>query len=317
MKRCNRPVVLAAGFFDGLHLGHRRVLSRAVSDARTIGGEAWVLTLDPHPLAVVRPDLAPPLLTGTEHRLGLIAGLKLDGCLLLSFTATRAATEPERFVESLCRSIPSLTRILVGRNWRFGKGGRGDVELLGKLADNHGVTVRTVPSVLRGGRPVSSTRIRKAVANGRLDDAATLLGRPFSVLGTVTHGHAVGRTLGFPTANLKPGDEILPPYGVYAAWARCAHGTYPAVLNYGGAPTFAHRGTAPIMELHLLPRKGRKRVAINLYGKTVEVSFIAKLRSERRFKNADTLRRQIASDVEKVPALLARKKLKESLYTFI
>lgn len=317
MKHCTKPVVLAAGFFDGVHLGHQRVLSRAVQAARTVSGEAWVLTLDPHPLMVVRPDLAPPLLTGTQHRLGLIAGLNVDGCLLLSFTAVRATTEPEAFVHSLCRAVPSLTRILVGRNWRFGKGGRGDVDLFAALAADHGVTVTTVPPVIRNGQTISSTRIRSAVARGRLDEAATLLGRPFAVLGTVTRGRAVGRTLGFPTANLTPGDEVLPPLGVYAVWGRCTRGTYPGVLNYGHCPTFSRHTPTPVMELHLLPQPGHKRISMDLYGKDIEVSFVRKLRPERCFKTPDALRRRIAADTEHARAILARKKSKESLYTFI
>lgn len=288
-----RPVFLAVGFFDGVHRGHRNVVRRAVVRARRIHGRAWVMTFDPHPLDVLSPGSAPPLLTSNFHKLELLRREGPNGCLLLSFTRQLARLTPEAFAARLLSAVPTLREILVGTNWRFGREGVGTPQLLARLVAPRGVTVTVVEPVRFAGRPISSTRIRSAVTLGRLGTAARMLGRPFSVLGTVVHGQAIGRQLGFPTANLDVQNEVLPPCGVYAARARVGTFRFKAVLNLGFKPTTLHHHPAalPTLEVHLPGFSG------NLYGKVMEVCFLRKLRNERHFSSPEALRRQIARDI--------------------
>jgi len=317
LSRKRRPIVMALGFFDGVHRGHRKVIEETVDTARRLGGEAWVLTFATHPMRILKPGSAPPLLTSSNHKLALVRRLGVDGCLLVPFSRELAALSPELFVEQLCGGVRSLREILVGSNWRFGRRGAGDVGLLRKLAGKHGVAVTAVRPVMRRGAAISSTRIRNEVAHGNLAEAGRMLGRPFSVLGTVARGRTMGRRLGFRTANLDPHNEVLPPIGVYAvkaaldACARKAAGTgnrpCDGVVNLGVRPTFG--GDAPRqIELHLIDLNA------DLYGSDIEVFFVQRLRNERRFFSVKELSGQISRDVSNAREVLAKKR-KESLYT--
>jgi riboflavin kinase/FMN adenylyltransferase len=304
LKRTRAPIVAAAGFFDGVHLGHQKILGQALQRAGEIGGQAWVLTFEPHPLRVLNPDAAPPLLTSTKHKLLLLERLGLQGCLLLPFNRKLADTEPEAFAGQLLACCPPLVEIVVGRNWRFGRKGRGNPALLARMSGAAGLKVRVTPARVWKGETISSTRIRAAVLSGDLEEAAAMLGRPFSLLGTVRHGEGIGRELGYPTANLDPHNETLPPHGVYAAVATILddqpHGrkstAAPAcvsVVNFGVRPTFEHIAPhKPVIEVHLLDLER------NLYGVDVDLRFVARLRSERKFSSPDALRAQIRKDIE-------------------
>jgi len=302
-----RPVVLAAGFFDGIHRGHLKVLNGTIADAARRNGQAWILTFDKHPLKVLKPELAPHLLTSNTHKLILLRKLALDGCILMPFTRKVADIEPEDFVRFLKDGIPSLTKILVGKNWRFGKNGGGTPAMLSRLGRELGFDVSVIPPVTRKGQAVSSTRIRAEVTGGRLDEAAIMLDRPFDILGTVTRGRTIGRQLGFPTANLDPHDENLPPQGVYAvraslqeAGARKTRQLLNGVLNLGVRPTFSESGTGkPSLELHLFDFKG------NLYGRDIEVFFVKRLRAETKFPDPEKLKSRIRKDIEQAADLLA------------
>lgn len=299
MRREKRPVVLAAGFFDGLHAGHQRVIGRTVAEAKRIKGAAWVLTFDKHPMQVLRPGLAPLMLTSNRHKLKLIRKLRADGCIFLPFTRQLAGLSPETFVTMLSGSIPKLTRIFVGENWRFGHGERGDVRLLAKLARGVSISVSGVRPVLRSGRIVSSTRIRSAVLSGKLAAAADMLGRPLSILGVVVKGRAVGRKIGFPTANLETFNEVLPPFGVYAVHAEVDGRLYNGVVNIGTRPTFRQTGKQKAaIEVHLFDMNR------SIYGREVEVFFVKKLREERRFNVVESLKKQIQKDVNKARKIL-------------
>jgi riboflavin kinase/FMN adenylyltransferase len=311
LRRKRRAVALAAGFFDGVHRGHRRVIRQTVLAARALGGEAWALSFAAHPLRVLRPGAAPPLLSSARHRARMLAGLGVDGCLMIPFTRRLASMEPEAFVRRLLGAAPTLRRVLAGGDWRFGRGGRGDIALFRRLAAERGVRVAAVPPVLWRGRPVSSTRVRGEIAAGRLACAAAMLGRPFSVLGVVTRGRTVGRTLGYPTANLAVENEALPPFGVYAVLARAGarRRLLPGVLNIGVRPTFGGRGGCHV-ELHLLDFRA------DLYGAEVEVFFVRRLRRERRFASTAALREQIGRDAAAARRALRRaaaKKVEETL----
>jgi riboflavin kinase / FMN adenylyltransferase len=251
-RRERGPVVLAAGFFDGVHRGHQRVIGEAVRRARELGARAWVLTFEDHPLKTVRPEAAPRLITSTTHKLRLLACLGLNGCLALPFTPELAALPPDVFLERLVSASPGLREILVGSNWRFGRGGRGDVDMLNAFGSERGIGVGIADPVVWAGQPVSSTRIREAVKAGAVGRAASMLGRPFSILGTVVRGGGLAGKLGFPTANIMPSNEVRPAPGVYAVRVVLGRETFDGVLHTGFRPTLQPvTGPDPVFELHV------------------------------------------------------------------
>lgn len=301
MRRFRKPVVLAAGFFDGVHLGHRRVLERTVAEAKRLGAQAWALTFNEHPLSILRPDAAPPLLTATAHKIRLLAETGLDGVVMPRFTRRLAATPAEAFVHELLVCVPSLAALVVGRDWAFGRGGMGNAALLMRLLHGRGLAVLVIPPLRRNGALVSSTRIRGLVARGALKEAAVLLGRPFGVRGTVVHGRGMGRKLGAPTANLNPHHEVRPPDGVYAAFAMLDGAPHQAVISIGTRPTFrASARRKSLIEAHLLDG------AADLYGRELEIFFVERLRSQRRFASPAALQAQIRLDIEASRILLER-----------
>lgn len=295
----SRNVVLAAGFFDGVHRGHCSVIRRALSLAKARGAETWVLTFDVHPRRVLNPEEAPSILTSSDHKVALLSEMGVDGCIVLRFTARLARQSPEAFVARLAAAVPGLSGVVVGENWRFGRGRRGTPGLLSKLGRRHGFDLTLAPPATWRGDEVSSTRIRNAVAAGKLGEARRMLGRPFSILGTVIPGRRIGRTLGLPTANLDPHNEVRPPKGVYVALARMSLGWYWGVVNLGIRPTFSPRGQrTPSLELHM------PGITQNLYGRNVEVFFMARLRAERTFPGLDALKSQVGRDIERARAWL-------------
>jgi len=300
LRKERGPIVLAAGFFDGVHKGHRKVIRRALARAKQMGGRAWVLTFDPHPLDVLKPGAAPMLLTSNRHKLMLLDQLGVSGCLVMPFTRGLAALEPKTFVNLLLRSIPSLREIIVGKNWRFGRREKGDARLLIALGRKMGFRAAVVRPATWNGRTISSTRIRHAIEHGRVKEAVTMLGHPFSVLGTVVRGRAVGRKLGFSTANLDPHSEALPPCGIYAVTALVDGRMRKGVVNLGTRPTFEKRNVRPILELHLF------KFHRNLYGCDVEIFFVKKLRNERKFASVEELRAQIVKDIVHARSVLRR-----------
>jgi riboflavin kinase/FMN adenylyltransferase len=308
------PVLLAAGFFDGVHRGHAKVIDTAMRKARERGGSTWVLTFDTHPMRVLNPPAAPLLLTCNRHRKRLLGRLRVDGCLLLPFTRELAEREPESFVSDLHACIPPLTEVIVGSNWRFGHAGRGGPAMLSRLSRGRPLSLTVVRPVVWQGETISSTRIRQTVMRGNLGEAEAMLGRPFSVLGTVTHGRAIGRQLGFPTANLDSNNEVLPPLGVYAVVALIGDTLHRGVINLGVRPTFGGQaGSVPLLELHVFD------VDSDLYGQDVEVFFAAHLRAEMKFASHADLADQIARDVRAAREALAvsdiPKKLEDYLYS--
>ncbi len=294
-----RPIVLAAGAFDGVHLGHRVVIQHAMDRARALGGSAWVMTFDPHPLKLLRPDLAPPIITSTPHKLQLLRALGVEGCAVLAFTPALAAVEPEDFIADLKRSVPTLAALVVGANWTFGHRARGDINLLRQLGKQHGFAVDIVDGVTRDDQPISSTRIRRAVALGKLDEAAALLGRPFSMYGTVIHGTQLGRQLGFPTANVDPHNEARPPAGIYAVRMTVEEITHPGAAFLTDHPD-PRKGPPDVVEVHLIDR------TLDLYDREVEVFFEKRLRDEWHFDHLDELKKQIAIDVNQARAALEK-----------
>lgn len=291
------PVVLAAGAFDGVHIGHREVIGQAQGLARALGGEAWVMTFDPHPLKILRPQSAPALLTSTPHKLQLLRDLGVDGCAVLAFTTHFAAVEPEPFLHDLRAAVPTLKAMVVGANWTFGHRARGNSSMLQRFGRTHGFDVQIVDGVVWNGEPVSSTRIRRAVAAGQLADATAMLGRPFSMYGTVIHGTKLGRQLGYPTANVDPHNEVRPPPGIYAVRATVEGATYPGAAFLTAHPD-PRKGPPDVVEVHLIDQN------LDLYDREMDVAFVQHLREEWTFDNLDALKAQIALDVAQARAVL-------------
>jgi riboflavin kinase/FMN adenylyltransferase len=285
------PLFLAIGVFDGVHLGHQAVISTSARHASKAGGTPVVVTFDPHPAKVLRPDEAPHLLTATEHKISLIRDLGVAHLLVLHFDRPFAATAPEEFVRQLVSNSRPLREICVGHEWSFGKGRAGNLTLLKRLGAASDFDVVGVPAVTLNGEVVSSTAIRRAVEEGNLVKATQMLGREYTILGTVKAGEQLGRKLGFPTANLSAHSEQFPPNGVYVAEARLAGALYRGVANLGYRPTVSAGKTERLLELHLFDLNK------DIYGAEVEVRFLRYLRPEQKFENVEALAAQIARDV--------------------
>jgi riboflavin kinase/FMN adenylyltransferase len=296
--------VLTIGNFDGLHIGHRQILRTVIDRAHARDGEAIVYTFDPHPRQVLQADRAPSLLTTTEQKLELLAAAQIDLVVLEPFTAEFAKTTPEVFVREHVHAHIDPLEVYVGYDFHYGRDRAGSMKLLTELGPRLGFAVTIIPEVTIGGRDVSSSRIRELLAAGDVEEAKRMLGRSFAVRGGVIQGDQRGRTLGFPTANLAPENEVIPAHGVYAGHVELLDAGTPeagsrflAVTNVGRRPTFKENDPA-LAEAHLLDFEG------DLYGRRIEVSFQTRLRGEERFPGPDALRAQIARDVE-----LARRKL--------
>jgi riboflavin kinase/FMN adenylyltransferase len=285
-----RPSAVALGVFDGVHLGHRAILGAAVVHAREAGIPAVACTFDPHPMEVLQPGRAPLAITTLDERLALIQGCGLDAAVVLPFTRELAAMEPEAFVKDVLVTRLGAREIVVGFNHRFGRGARGDVGMLRSLGERLGFRTHVAEPLTVEGVAVSSTEIRAALQRGDLDAAARLLGRPYTLHGTIGHGAGRGRTLGFPTANLLPTRPVLVAPGVYACMAEVAGQKERAVVNVGVRPTFGEATLA--VEAYLLDFSG------NIYGQTMTITFVSRIREERRFPSVEALRAQIQADAE-------------------
>ncbi len=279
---------LALGFFDGLHLGHRRVI---------LGGEkphapaqTAVLTFRDHPLSVLHPEKHPALITGLPHKLRVLGRWQIGMVVALPFDSSRSRQDPVDFLAELAQAFSGLQTISVGPNWRFGKNRSGDVKLLGHWCAERKILLDNPDPVLFGGDRISSSRIRAAISAGQLADAAEMLGRPFTLFGVVGQGAGRGAGLGFATANLQTEDECLPPDGVYAGRAHLAGGkTFPAAINLGSQPTFGGMDRHP--EAHLIGYQGQ------LLDQELDLEFRQFLRPIQKFESPQSLAKQIQKDI--------------------
>ncbi len=292
-----RGAVLSIGNFDGVHLGHQAVLRLLVERSRSLGTVAVVMTFDPHPVAVLRPEIAPRLLTTLEQRLELIGRAGVDAVLVVPFTPELARVEAEDFVREVLVDRLAIREVYIGANFRFGADRRGDVALLERLGSRLAFVASGWPVVRIDHEVVSSTRVRRAVEVGNVASAARLLGRPVFIDGVVRQGRRLGRTIGFPTLNLAPSPVLHPARGVYitATHVPALGRTVPSVTNLGVRPTLGDHGDATV-ETHLLD------LTVEAYGEEVRVFFLERLRDERRFDSPDRLREQILLDVEQARA---------------
>ena len=291
------PLHLALGVFDGVHAGHQAVIGRAVRAADLEGGLAGLLTFDPHPIRVCAPEKAPASLLGTlDHKARIVSDLGVQLFIALHFDAALAAMAATEFIARLTQA--PVRTIVVGEDWRFGHNRSGDVSLLRREAVRRGFRLEAVPPVILDGERISSTRIRQAIRDGNLAAAARMLGRPCSVSGTVVPGKQLGRTLGFPTANLATGDCQLPPDGVWAVRVTDRDGQqWDGVANLGVRPTLG--GTPRLLEVHLFKFSG------DLYGRNLDVRFEKFLRPEITCPSLEALRLQIVKDAQAAREVLA------------
>ena len=300
-RRLVRPV-LTVGNFDGIHVGHRAILDIVVARARALDGEAVVHTFDPHPRKVLYPDRAPRLLTTVEQKLELLEAAGVDVVVLEPFTLEYARTPAEVFIRDRLYGCIAPVEVYVGYDFHFGRDREGSMRLLTELGPRLGFAVTIIPEVTIDAGDVNSTRIRQLLTQAEVAKANEMLGRAYTVRGKVVKGQQRGRSLGFPTANLEPENEVLPAAGVYAGRARFLDGeravTHAAVTNVGTRPTFENSGDV-VAEAHLIDFDG------DLYGRRLELSFEHHLRPERRFDDVEALRRQIRADVDDARRRLA------------
>jgi riboflavin kinase / FMN adenylyltransferase len=286
-------VCLAIGFFDGVHLGHQQIIRQTTTDARQHEALALILTFDKHPNTVIAPDRAPALIYPLEQKLRVIESLEADVTLVVHFDKAFSERGGEEFVRTLAGEAGPIRSICVGANFTFGHKRSGNVELLRRLGAELKFTVHGQAAVALDGKAVSSTRIRQAISTGNLDAASQMLGRAYSLVGPVVTGDQVGRKLGFPTANLDVVGLVLPPSGVYVAQAKTSGTLHRAVVNIGSRPTLQSPQPQLRVEAHLLEFSG------DLYGKTLKLIFVEKLRDEKKFPSLEDLRDQIARDISK------------------
>lgn len=305
-----KPVLVALGTFDGVHLGHRRVIEELKAHAASAGGWAVATTFDPHPLTVISPPSEPFLLTTLDERLDLMAALEVDAVLVFQFTEAFRQITAEAFLAEMLAGRLGARTVFAGPHHTFGRDRAGTMEFLARHGRDFGIETHVVPPLVVDGTLVSSTHIRGLIGRGDVASAARLLGRRYAVRGAITTGDRRGARLGFPTANLDlPPEKIIPARGVYAAVAIVPGGRrdgadrWEAVVNVGIRPTFG--GTRTRVEAHLLGFEG------DLYGAPLEVAFVARLRDEQAFAGPEALVRQIRADIDAARRLLAEARVSD------
>lgn len=283
------------GNFDGVHRGHQSMLATLVSRARAEGTPAVVMTFDPHPISLLRPQHTPPALSLLDHKLELFERHSIDTVVVYPTDQALLRLTPDEFFRSIVLGELNAVGLVEGPNFFFGHRRAGNVETLRQLCDAAGRSLDVVPAVTVRGRMVSSSEVRSLVSSGQIAEAVELLGHPYRVRGVVATGAARGRTIGFPTANLESIATLLPPDGVYAGVCTVDETTYPAAINLGSNPTFGE--SARKFEVHLLDFSG------DLYGRTLDVDLLARVRDVVRFGSSDALKQQLKQDLEAVRSL--------------
>jgi riboflavin kinase / FMN adenylyltransferase len=297
-RRWSQPV-LALGNFDGVHRGHRKILDRVRRVAHERGATSVVMTFDPHPPRVVRPDKAPPLLMTKEQKLEALAAAEVQGAAIVRFTHELSQWDPETFVRLVLVDWLRVSEVWVGANFLFGHDRAGNFSTLRVLGGRFGFRAEKIDPVRYKDFVVSSTRVRRLISEGRVDEASALLGHEYALDGTVMRGDGRGRTIGFPTANLCTQNELLPPHGVYATTTTIDGIVHPSVTNVGVRPTVDSSGRA-VVESHIF---GFDR---DIYGAPIRIGFVQRLRDERAFESIALLRNQIAADCARARVLFDR-----------
>ncbi len=286
LPKGSRDTVLTLGSFDGMHLGHQKVITKVVNRAREIKGTSMVVTFHPHPRRIINTKNDPPLLTTREQKLKIISSLGVDVCLIINFNKNFSQMSPREFVVRVLQQNLKAKEIFVCSNYLFGKGKTGNIDFLIKMGEECDFQVNKVKAVIRRGEVISSTRIRQLIRKGKLGEARELLGRAYSLSGKVGRGDKKACLIGYPTANLIPREEILPPEGAYAAWVRLDKKVYPGVVG------IVVKNKKKRVEAHLFNFNG------NLYDSNIEVVFWRKIRGKKHFPHREEARKQIAKDRE-------------------
>ena len=286
--RWHQPV-LALGNFDGMHRGHLKIIERVRRGAEERGSTAVAMTFDPHPSKIVRPDKAPPLLMTHQQKLDALARGGMHGVAIVRFTPELAQWDPETFVRTVLVEWLHVAEVWVGANFLFGHDRSGNFSLLRSLGARYGFRAEKIDPVRYKDFVVSSTRVRRLISEGRVDEAGALLGHHYSVDGSVVQGQKRGREIGFPTANLCPENELVPPAGVYATTVTLEGIAYPSITNIGTRPTF-ESGETNVIETHVLDFDK------DLYGARLRLGFVQRLRDEKKFDGVDALKAQIEAD---------------------
>ncbi len=292
-----RETVVTFGVFDGIHLGHQAVINTLLKRAAHDNLMSVLVGFYPHPLAFLAPERCPPILTALSKRIEILQQFGIDEIVMLSFDAQIASMSPESFVECVLLEKCRARHVVVGYACQFGKDRAGNAERLVELSQGYPFDVSIVPPTEVEGAPVHSTRIREALAQGDLEQSSRLLGRPYSLIGTVVHGDGRGREIGFPTANIETQNQVYPPNGVYAIRAKLEERWLDGVLNIGIRPTFS--GVNTQVEGHFF------NFDETIYGKPVEIFFVEKIRNERKFPNPEFLIQQIQRDIAAATEILA------------
>ena len=299
LPRDDRPVIVTVGTFDGVHRGHWSVLEEIGARAAARAGRSVLVTFDPHPLQIVRPEAAPKMLTTMDEKKVVLAGSRLDYVVFLAFTPRLREYSPRRFVTEILIGGLGMSELVIGYDHGFGRGRSGNVDTLRDIGAEFGFAVDVVEAVHAGEAAVSSSSIRRALADGRLADANSSLGRPYPITGTVVPGDGRGRGLGFPTANLRVHgtDKLVPAEGIYACYATVPSGRFMGALHIGPRPTFP--GADAAVEVFLLDFDGE------LYGCEIRLELVERLRPVAAFDSADELAEQMKADVRRTRAVLA------------
>lgn len=292
--------IVTVGVFDGVHIGHKAVIEKTVRLSRARGLRSIAVTFDPHPLKVLHSKHFVPSLISLKHRVNLIKKLGIDEVVMMKFNKALAGLSAERFIKDILINSLGAREIIVGEDFCFGKGASAGVKELTKIARKYSVKVMAIKHIKKNSHIVSSTIIRYLILKGRMSEASQLLGRPFSIVGTVVRGTRLARKLGYPTANINPHHEVIPPSGVYAVKVTFRGKRYKGVMNIGTRPTFYDHGRdlEPTIEVHIFNFHEK------VYGKDMEIVFVRKLRAEKRFKAIDSLIEQIRKDEIRAQALL-------------
>lgn len=302
----SRPTVLTLGVFDGLHLGHQQIMRTVVERAAAVGAVPTAITFDPHPRAVLYPENAPPLLQTLDQRLAAFEFLGIQQAIVIRFSKEFASQDAEIFLRNTISERLQAKEVFLGKGFEFGKDRKGNIELLRKISNELGFFADEVPEVRLRGKRVSSSRVREALFDGKVNIARRMLGRPYGVEGQIEHGSARGHEIGFPTANLKPKNRVVPRMGVYVTATLINDVWRKSVTNIGVRPTFEN-DSEPTIESYIFDYEG------NLYGDVLRVRFLHRLRDERRFAGIDELKIQIAKDARRAFRFFQRSGVKNSL----
>ncbi|MBI5286344.1 MAG: bifunctional riboflavin kinase/FAD synthetase [Deltaproteobacteria bacterium] len=301
LKGKMKSPILTLGNFDGVHLGHQRILKGVKKRAIELGCPSVVYTFEPHPLKVVAPHRSPPLITAFEEKVKLVGAFGIDFLVCARFTKRFADQHPRRFVKEVLADELEVREVWVGHDYAFGRGKRGTVGYLKELGREFGFRVRVIPAYERGGEVVSSSRVRRLIQKGVIKEVIPLLGRPYALEGVVEKGRNRGKALGFPTANMRADRELLPRNGVYAVFVTLGGKVYQGVCNIGVSPTFGRGGFT--IEVYIIDFKG------SIYGRRMKVAFVDRIRDEIHFKTPELLAEEIKKDVERAKRIMSNDKV--------